>query len=124
MSFAPLSFGVITTLAAYRVVKNHTVGNQVVYSDTITAFPIGITSDEVDDTNQAIPVIIGGLAKLTFNDSVAVGGLVAADSSGRGIPYVGLTAGSYAIGILVGPKVNETGSIAEVLFQPQHFKLT
>ena len=121
-SFAPESFKVLTTLAAYRIVIANTAGaNTVAYPSAATARPIGITVDTVKDTTSAIPVAIMGRAKLTFNETMSTGGLVAADSAGRGVPHADTTAGSYVIGVLVGPNVSQTGQVAEVLIQP-HFK--
>lgn len=120
MSNAPLSFKVGSTIAAYRIVKA-SAANTVAVADTVTAMPIGVTTDTVRNTGEAIPVAITGLAKVQFNDSCAAGALVKADASGLGVAHVGLTAGSYVLGTLVGPTVNETGTIAEVLLQP-HYK--
>lgn len=118
MSYAPLSFKAATTISAYRVVKMHSVGQTVALADTVTAYPLGITTDTVKDTTQAIPVAVSGIAKLQFNDSVAVGGLVAVDANGLGIPAVATTAGIYVVGVLVGNKVNATGTLGDVLINP------
>lgn len=116
---APISFKVIATLSAYRIVRPDTAGSNVVgYPSAATVCPIGITTDDVKDTTTGIPVAVGGIAKLYFNDTVAAGGLVAADSSGRGVPHADTTAGSYVIGHLIGPAVAATGTIAEVLINP------
>lgn len=112
------SFKVLTTLAAYRIVDFHTAGvNTVVYLPTSTNQPIGVTLDSVRETTGAIPVAIGGIAKVLFNDSVSAGGLVAADSSGRGIPCVPFSAGAGYIGKSVR-FVNVTGTISDVIIQP------
>lgn len=119
---APISFKVLTTLSAYRIVIANTAGsNVVVYPSAATARPIGVTADTVKDTNQAIPVISYGIAKVHFNETMSTGGLVAADSSGRGVPHADTTAGSYVIGVLIGPSISATGTVADVLIQP-HFK--
>ena len=122
----PLSFKVLTTLSAYRIVTvGSTSSQQVTYPETNTALPIGITVDTVKDTTSSIPVASYGIAKLYFNDTVAAGALVASDSSGRGVPFTvgaqtttGMTIQSCYIGKLVGPAVAATGTIAEVLIQP------
>ena len=117
--FAPESFKVRTTLAAYRIVAADTAGsNYVINPSAATVRPIGITQDTVDDTLNSIPVIIAGIAKLLFNETMSTGGLVAADSAGRGVPHVDITAGSYFIGVLIGPNVTQTGTVAHVLVQP------
>lgn len=122
MSIEPLSFKVQTTLAAYRIVNPLTsTANTVKYPAAATERVFGITKDTVLDTTGSIPVAIGGIAKLYFNDTVTSGNMVAADSSGRGVPHTDTTAGSYVIGILLGPTIAATGTIADVLIQP-HFK--
>lgn len=121
-SISPVSFKVRTTLAAYRIVIADTAGsNFVVAPSAATIRPIGVTQDTVKDTMNSIPVIIGGIAKVHFNETMSTGGLVAADSAGRGVPHADTTAGSYVIGVLLGPNVTATGTIADVLVQP-HFK--
>lgn len=124
-----LSFKVATTLAAQRIVTcmsstAHTVG----YPEAATGgsvLPIGITLDTVKDTTSSIPVQVNGIAKLYFNDTVTSGKFVMADTSGRGIPFTPAVTATAAtlltgvIGLLVGPKVDLTGTIADVLIQPQ-----
>jgi hypothetical protein len=112
---APLSFKVLSTLLAYRIVAPNTAGSDaVIYPSAATVKPIGITTDTVKDTTSAIP----GVAKLYFNETCPTGALIAADSSGRGVPHTDTTAGSYVIGQLIGPAVAATGTIADVLIQP------
>lgn len=119
---APISMKVQTTLSAYRVVTMLTgTASTVKYPAAATERDIGITQDTVLDTTGSIPVVIGGIQKLYFNDTVTSGNLVAADSSGRGVPHVDTTAGSYVVGVLIGATVAATGTIADVLVQP-HFK--
>jgi hypothetical protein len=116
----PISMKVQTTLSAYRVVTCLTsTANTVKYPAAVSECPIGITTDTVLETGSSIPVAIGGIAKLYFNDTVASGAFVAADSSGRGVPHTSVTAGSYIVGILLGPTIAATGTIAEVLVLPQ-----
>lgn len=117
MSFAPLSFKVGDSLSAYRVVKLN-AANQVALWDTVTAVPVGITTDEAPNANANIPVAVAGRAKLYFNDTCAVGALVGINSAGQGIPLVASTAGVWSIGQLVGAAVAATGTIAEVLVKP------
>jgi hypothetical protein len=119
---APLSFKVLTTLAAYRIVAADTAGSYTVaYPSAATVRPIGVTTDTVLDTTSSIPVAFTGVAKVYFNDTCSSGSLIAADSSGRGVKHADTTAGSYVIGVLIGPAVAATGTIADVLIQP-HFK--
>ena len=118
MSYAPLSFKVASTISAQRVVYMSAAETAAV-TDTITSAPLGITMDTVLDTTSSIPVAPAGFAKLLFNDTVGAGGLVAADASGRGIPFAGVTLTStYVIGTLAGPAVDATGTIARVLINP------
>lgn len=120
MSHIPsISMKVATTLSAYRIVTHLTAtANTVKYPAAISEKLIGVTTNDVLDTNVAIPVAIAGIAKVYFNDTCASGGLVTADSSGRAVPYVNNTAGGYVIGQLIGPAVAATGTIADVLIQP------
>ena len=115
------SFGVASTLSSQRGVYI-SAANTVAYPSGATDMPIGITIDDVTETTQGIAVATAGaIAKLYFNDTVAVGGLVALDTSGRGVPYVSsaTTASSNAyLGVLRGAAVAATGTIAEVFIQP------
>lgn len=119
---APISMKVQTTLSAYRVVTMLTgTANTVKLPAAVSELPVGITVDTVLDTTGAIPVAFAGIQKLYFNDTVTSGAYVAADSSGRGVPHVNVTAGSFVIGVLVGASVAATGTVADVLINP-HFK--
>jgi len=119
---APISMKVQSTLSAYRVVTCLTgTANTVKVPASASELPLGITVDTVLDTTSAIPVAIAGIQKLYFNDTVTSGAYVAADSSGRGVPHLNVTAGSFVIGVLVGPTVAATGTVANVLINP-HFK--
>ena len=118
------SFKPASTLAAQRVVYV-SAAETVNYLNTITSFPVGITKNTVSDTTQSIPVACAGeVAELYFNDTVSAGGLVSADSSGRGIPHTSadtttsLTTTSNFIGVLLGSAVAATGTIARVLVNP------
>lgn len=114
------SFKVATTLAAQRGVYLNGTANTVAYPNTTAALPIGVTNDDVTDTNQGIAVVTAGITKLLFNDTVTSGAKVALDSSGRGVPYAeGSTTSDEAyIGVLVDASVGATGTIANVLVQP------
>lgn len=122
-AYEPLSFKVASTLAAQRIVAV-SAADTVGYPGNNQTLPIGITVDTVKDTNQAIPVQCGGIAKLYFNDTVAAAGLVASDSSGRGVPFTlaatttALTLASAYVGVLVGAAVAATGTIADVFIAP------
>lgn len=123
MSLLPMnSWKVRSTLAAYRIVINDTAGaNYVVYpSAAAVACPLGITANTVKDTNEGIPVISHGPAKLTFAETMSSGGMVAArgDGTGMGVPHVDVTAGSYVVGRLMGPNVTQTGTVAWVFVNP------
>lgn len=119
---APISMKVQTTLSAYRIVTMLTsTANTVKVPASASELPIGITVDTVLDTTSSIPVAFSGIQKLYFNDTVTSGAYVASDSSGRGVPHVNATAGSFVIGVLIGATVAATGTIADVLINP-HFK--
>lgn len=124
------SFKVSATLLAQRIVCLATgSANTVKYPDSITTIPIGITVDTVLDTTGAIPVACAGeRAKALFNDTCTVSQLVASDTSGRGIPYtpaVTTTANTLStgyVGVLIGPTVAATATVAEVLVMPGYAK--
>jgi len=115
------SFKVASTLTSQRGVYLNGTANTVAYPNTTSALPVGITIDDVKDTNQAIAVAhVGAIAKLYFNDTVTSGAKVALDSSGRGVPYAeGSTTSDEAyVGFLLGDTVAATGTVANVLIQP------
>jgi len=119
------SFKTLSTLLAYRIVGPSTsTANTVTYPSSAGALPFGVTVDQA--FNSQVAVQMNGLAKVYFNDTVSAGGLVAADSSGRGIPWaIGTTAtastmGAAFIGRLVGPAVALTGTIARVAVAPAY----
>jgi len=116
----PLSFKVNATLSAYRgVMASTTTAQSVDYPASSLDLPVGITLDTVKDTTSSIEVAgPGNIAKLYFNDTVASGKLVALDSSGRGVPFVNVTAGAAFVGTLIGPTVAATGTIADVFIMP------
>lgn len=116
-AFEPLSFKTATTISAQRIVYVSAAETVAVVTG-VTVIPIGITTDTVLDTTNSIPVKVGGIAKLFFNDTVAAGGLVAGDSSGRGVAFTAVTTGTYFVGVLVGAAVAATGTIARVLINP------
>jgi len=115
---APISFKCTTTIPAYRVVTQVSgTGYTVQLSAAATNWPLGITADTAQDA-QNVPVNFTGLCKLEFNQTVAAGDFVQADSSGRGVAYAGTSTGVYVIGTYVGAVHVTTGTIGDVLFQP------
>lgn len=118
-----VSFAAATTLAAQRIVAI-SAENTVAYPANNQTAPIGVSIDTMKDTTSGIPIQISGKAKILFNDTLAVGGLVSSDSNGRGIPFTlantttALTLASYYVGILTGAAVAATATIAEILIQP------
>lgn len=119
---ASLSFKVNATIPAYRIVTFLTgTANTVKLPATASELPVGITEDTVLDTTNAIPVAVAGIQKLYFNDTVTSGSYVASNNAGQGVPHVNVTAGSFVVGVLIGPTVAATGTIADVLINP-HFK--
>jgi hypothetical protein len=112
------SFKVLATLAAYRIVAGVTAtGNTCQYplNVGVSQFPLGVSINEVKDTTSSLPVRTSGIARVLFNDTVASGSLVTADTSGRAIPFVAVTAPTCYLGTLIGPDVDSTGAVAEVL---------
>lgn len=122
------SFKVLTTLSAYRVVSVVTgTAYTVEYPDTNTVMPIGVTKDTVKDTTNSIPVaVVGERALLYFQDTCAAGELVGFDTAlGGGKRWTqgantttAMTAQSAYVGVLLGPTVALTGTLAEILIQP------
>lgn len=119
------SFKVLTTLTSQRVVMHNSTAHTVLYPDTTGVLPLGITIDDVKDTTGAIPVQVDGKAKLLFNDTVTCGQLVGFDTSGRGVPFTpgvtttALTLATGVIGTLVDATIAATGTVAQVLINPQ-----
>lgn len=120
------SFKVLTTLAAYRCVAANSTAHTVIYPAAATSFILGITKDTVKDTTGAIPVAgPGEKAILYFNETMAAGGMVGSDTSGRGTPFTvapdtttSLTLSCAYVGVLVGAAVAQTGTLAEVYICP------
>lgn len=118
----PISMRANATIAAYRIVTALTGTAQTVKVPASTSeIPVGITANTILDNTTSIPVAISGIQKLYFNDTVTSGSYVASNNAGQGVPHVNTTAGSFVIGILIGPSVAATGTIADVLINP-HFK--
>lgn len=116
---ASVSMKASTTISAYRIVTAVTgTANTVKVPASASEIAIGISQDTVLDTGASLPVAIAGISKLYFNDTVTSGSFVASNNAGQGVPHVNVTAGSYVIGILLGPTVAATGTIADVLIQP------
>lgn len=121
------SFKVVTTLSAYRCVSPlsgtaYTVG----YPERANHFILGITKDTVKDTTNSIPVAgPGERALLYFNDTATSGDVVGSDTSGRGKKFTvaadtttSLTITSAYVGVLLGPTIALTGTLAEVYIAP------
>lgn len=122
MSFAPISMKQGDSIAAYRIVRV-TSADTVALCTAATDFPMGVTQDNANSSNQRVPVAVDGVARVYCNDSIAAGGLVQSDSAGRAVPASATTAGVYAVGVLIGPKVNATGAIAEILVRPYQLQI-
>ena len=120
------SFRVATTILEQRIVGLFSGSAGFVgYPEDTTELPIGITLDRVNETTGVIPVAgIGSIARVLFNDTVASGALVAADTSGRGIPFTlantttQLTLSAAYAGLLTGRAVNLTALVSEVYLAP------
>lgn len=123
------SFKVLSTLSAYRCVMAVTgTAYTVKYPDTQTAMPIGVTLDTVKDTTGAIPVAcVGERVRVYFGDTCTSGELVQSmvDGTGMGKRWTvgpntttSLTITAAYIGVLLGPTVALTGTLAEILVQP------
>lgn len=116
----PLSFKASITGTAQRILTALTsTANTVKLAAAVSEIPLGIGLDNVLDTGAACPVAgPGSIAPLYFNDTIASGRLVASNNAGQGVLHVDITAGSYVVGVLVGPTVAATGTIADVLVMP------
>jgi len=120
------SFKVASTLSAYRIVGGYSGSADTVgYPESAQAPVIGVTLNDVKNTTEAIPVAVGGsIAKVYFNDSCTAWGFVASDTSGRGIQLTlavtstGATLAKAYVGLLCGPAVQTTGTLADVLVMP------
>lgn len=119
------SFNVLTTLTTQRLVAQDTsAAHTVVYPPSNQRMPLGVTIDDVKAITQGIPVQLNGKAKLYFNDTVASGSLVAADTSGRGVPFTlpntttSVTLAAAYAGVLCDASVAATGTIAQIIIAP------
>ena len=116
---AAISMKTAATLPAFRIVTMSTsTANTVKLPASASEVALGITQDTNVNIGDAVPVAIAGISKLFFNDTVTSGKFVASNNAGQGVPHVDVTAGSYVIGMLVGPTILATGTIADVLIQP------
>ena len=114
-----VSFKANTTIPAYRIVTMLTgTGDTVKLAAAVTELPVGITTDTVLETALGIPVCISGIARLQFNETMGSGRMVQSDANGLGTPYAALTATGFVVGMLVGPSVSTTGTVAQVLVNP------
>ena len=113
-----ISLKVLTTLLAQRIVALSTTPHTGIYPAAVTAPQVGISINEVTDTNQAIAVQVGGIAKLQMNDTCAAGDLIAGDSAGLGKKHVDATAGSFVVGQALEASA-ATGTVIQVLIQPR-----
>lgn len=115
---APISFSCASTIPAYRCVTATTgTAYTVKVAAACTDLPLGITTDVAQD-GATVPVGIGGVLKLQFNQTVGSGEFVISDSSGLGIAYAGTSAGVYVIGTYIGAAMATTGTVGDVLFNP------
>ena len=116
---APVSFKTAATIPAYRIVTMSTsTANTIKLPASAAEVALGISTDTNVTVGDAIPVAIAGIQKLEFNDTVTSGKFVASNNACQGVPHVDVTAGSYVIGMLIGPTIAATGTIADVLIQP------
>ena len=129
------SFKIADTISAYRGVYLSAANTVALPGTGCTTngavLPIGVTVDSSNRTATGVAVACAGeIAKLYFNDSVGAGLLVGLDASGRGVPVTtGLTSTAISapcayLGVLLGAKVNTTGTVAEVLVMPGLTRIT
>jgi hypothetical protein len=126
------SFKVGSTLSAYRGVSMLSgTAYAVGYPESNQAPYIGITRNTVLETTGAIEVAgPGEVAPLYFNQAVTTGKLVGLDSNGMGIAFAlpdtttSLSIAGQYIGVLIGPSVAATGTIADVLIRPAFVRVS
>jgi len=121
MSIALISLKQGDSIAAYRIVRL-TSANTVSIATATTDILLGVTQDNASSSNQAVPVAIGGIARIFMNETCAAGTFVTTDSSGRGTPMVVNTAGVYVVGQVLSA-VSATGTLAEILLRPQQISI-
>ncbi len=121
MSNAPISMKQGDSIAAYRIVRV-SAANTVALASATTDVLMGITQDNANSSNQAVPVAVSGIARLYCNDTISAGGLVTTDATGRGIPAVVNTAGVNVIGVCLDT-VSATGTIAQILVNPYQIQI-
>jgi len=121
MSFAPVSMRVADSLASYRIVRCNG-SHQVGLATAATDIPFGVSQDEATKSNQAVPVAIGGIAKVYCNDTFTAGELMASNGAGQAVPHASVTAGSYVIGVCLDT-VSATGTLAQVKINPKHVSI-
>jgi hypothetical protein len=116
MSYAPVSFKQADSISAYRIVRvsaAHTVAACSAATDII----VGVTDDEAGKSTQAVPVMVAGIGRVLCGDTIAAGGLIKTDATGRAVPFAESTAGVYVLGVCLDT-VTATGTIASVLINP------
>lgn len=121
MSYAPVSFKQGDSIAAYRIVRisgSHTVALASATTDVLA----GITQDNAGSSNQAVPVAVGGIAKVYCNDTFTAGGIATTNAAGQAVPATANTAGVYVIGVVLDT-VTATGTIASILIQPYQVQI-
>lgn len=122
MSHLPsISMKTAATLPAYRLVTMATgTADTVKLPVAVSEVLIGITQDTNLNIGDSVPVATGGISKLYFNDTMTSGKFVAASTTvpGAGVAHADVTVGSYVIGVLIGPAVTATATVADVLIQP------
>ena len=117
MSNAPISMKQGDSIAAYRIVRATATPNTAALCTATTDVILGVTTDDANKSNQAVPVGVSGVQKVYMNDTCAAGSLVMTDASGRGIAATANTAGVYVLGVCLNT-VSATGTLAEVLVNP------
>ncbi len=78
--------------------------------------PIGILQDVPNAAGRVGRICVSGVSKCVFGGAVTPGGVVSADSAGKGIAPG--SADDYILGALVGTVTTSSGEVHSVLVQP------
>ncbi len=95
------------TISPYRLVKFSTSDTTVIQASAATDSLIGVSGSVGAASGESVDVTFVGIGEITLGDTVARGGQVTSDASGRGIPAVD--------GNSVAGKVLKSGVVGDVV---------
>lgn len=100
-------------ISAYRIVKPGSADGQVLTAAAATDLAIGVVENVAPASGERCEVVLAGVAEITLGGTVARGGAVTSDASGRA---VAASAGNRRIGHALVSGV--VGDVVEVLLSP------